>query len=83
MKYIFALYIFTRIFVKRDLRENMYNAKISTFTVAIKMDQYTSLNTIAIPEFDISRVRFRHPRRVRNRESLCYIHMYVASISDI
>ena len=33
LKVIFTPYIFSRIFKKRELRENMYNAKISTFTV--------------------------------------------------
>ena len=30
---IFTAYIFSRIFKKRELSENIYNAKISTFTV--------------------------------------------------
>ena len=30
---IFEAYIFSRIFKKRELRENMYSAKICTFTV--------------------------------------------------
>ena len=30
---IFTVYIFSRIFKKRELSENIYNAKISTFTV--------------------------------------------------
>ena len=33
MQVIFKLYIFSRMFEKRELRENMYNTKISTFTV--------------------------------------------------
>ena len=33
MKVVFEVYIFSRIFKKRELRENMYCAKISTFTV--------------------------------------------------
>ena len=32
---IFTMYIFLRIFDKREFRENMYSAKISTFTVYI------------------------------------------------
>ena len=32
-KSIFEAYIFSWIFKKRELSENMYNAKISTFTV--------------------------------------------------
>ena len=34
MKVIFEVYIFSRIFKKRELRKNMYSAKISTFTVS-------------------------------------------------
>ena len=30
---IFTVYIFSRLFNRRELRENMYSAKISTFTV--------------------------------------------------
>ena len=30
---IFTVYIFSRIFKKRELSENIFNAKISTFTV--------------------------------------------------
>ena len=30
---IFTVYIFARIFKKRELSKNMYNAKISMFTV--------------------------------------------------
>ena len=30
---IFTVYIFSRIFKKRELSENIYNVKISTFTV--------------------------------------------------
>ena len=33
MQVIFKLYIFSRMFEKRELRENMYNTKISTFAV--------------------------------------------------
>ena len=33
MKVIFKVYIFSRIFKKRELHENLYSAKISTFTV--------------------------------------------------
>ena len=33
MNVIFEVYIFSRIFKKRDLRENTYSAKMSTFTV--------------------------------------------------
>ena len=33
IRVIFALYLFSRIFEKRELSENMYNAKISKFTV--------------------------------------------------
>ena len=34
---IFEVYIFLRIFKKRELRENMYNATISTFTVYLSV----------------------------------------------
>ena len=34
-KVIFEVYIFSRIYKKRELRENMYTAKISTFTVTM------------------------------------------------
>ena len=30
---MFTVYIFSRIFKKRELSENIYNAKISTFTI--------------------------------------------------
>ena len=33
IKVIFAMYIFSQIFKKRELRENMHNGKMSTFTV--------------------------------------------------
>ena len=33
LKVIFEMYIFSRIFKKRKLLENLYSAKISTFTV--------------------------------------------------
>ena len=31
---IFTVYIFSRIFKKHELSENIYNAKVSTFTVS-------------------------------------------------
>ena len=34
---IFTVYIFSQIFKKRKLSENIYNAKISTFTVFISI----------------------------------------------
>ena len=35
IKVIFAVYIFPRIFHRRELRENMYSAKIYTFIVSV------------------------------------------------
>ena len=36
---IFKVYIFSRIFKKRELSENIYNAKSSTFTVLVPPPQ--------------------------------------------
>ena len=38
MKVVFEVYIFSRIFKKRELRGNMYSAKIFTFTVVRFLD---------------------------------------------
>ena len=38
----FALYIFSRIFQIRELPENIYSAKISTFTVYVGHDRNSS-----------------------------------------
>ena len=48
MKVIFKVYIFSRIFKKRELSENVYSAKVSTFTV------YNLLADRGIPEKSVS-----------------------------
>ena len=40
---IFKVYIFSRIFKKRELSENIYNAKNSTFTVYRSRTRPTSV----------------------------------------
>ena len=45
---IFTVYIFSRIFKKRELSENIYNAKISTFTVSSQLSSKKVFQNIAV-----------------------------------
>ena len=71
---MFERYIFSRIFKKRELRENMYSAKIPTFTVLL-----LRLRTFASEHIDpIEAYLLTSKNKLTTNETILVPYTYIA-----